>query len=260
MGTRTSDHRRLAIHGFDAVAGGHSFHALLEFQVGDLRRDLRACRQAGRQVSLFAVFLRAVAASLEAHPALNACGGYRTTTVFEGVDIAVPVEVDRGGRVENRQLVLRNVTALSADQITEALARTKADTEAKAGFVASPGAEALLARLPRFVVRGLFRWALDRPGWVRRLSGTTFVTSVSMFSHVPGFILPFTGGPKAVSFAFGSVGPRPWAVGDQVVVREILSLTVSFNHDLVDGAPAARFINDLRRRIETDYRPLLDPV
>jgi pyruvate/2-oxoglutarate dehydrogenase complex dihydrolipoamide acyltransferase (E2) component len=38
-----------------------------------------------------------------------------------------------------------------------------------------------------------------------------------------------------------------------VTVREYLSLTISFDHDIVDGAPAARFMRRLKELIESGY-------
>jgi len=251
----TSAHRKLAIQGFDVASGGHHFFALLEFDVTGLRARLRVARQEGRGGSLFAFFLKAVAVTVAEQPVFNTLGTYRTTTTFDTVDIAVPIEVVRPQGVENRQYVLRDAQGKSVADLEAEMARAKA--EGTTGFVGGPWSQRLLGALPRFVVRGLFRLALSNPGWVKAFSGTLFVTSVSMFSTVPGFVLPFVGGPKAVSFAFGSVVRKPVAVGDRVEIREIVSVTAAFNHDLVDGAPAARFINRLRHWLEVDPAGLL---
>ena len=78
-----------------------------------------------------------------------------------------------------------------------------------------------------------------------------------MVTNVPGYIIPYSGGPKAVSFALGPVVKKPVVRNDAVVIREIINITSIFNHDSVDGAPAARFINLLRKYIEQEYRNLL---
>lgn len=39
----------------------------------------------------------------------------------------------------------------------------------------------------------------------------------------------------------GGIAARPWMVDGEVCVRDILHLTLSFDHDVVDDAPAARF-------------------
>lgn len=39
----------------------------------------------------------------------------------------------------------------------------------------------------------------------------------------------------------------------RIEIREYLSLTLSFNHDVIDGAPAARFAQRLKELIESAY-------
>ncbi|NBK25670.1 MAG: pyruvate dehydrogenase, partial [Spirochaetia bacterium] len=48
----------------------------------------------------------------------------------------------------------------------------------------------------------------------------------------------------------GSTFRKPVVVDNAVHIREIMHISVSFNHDLVDGAPAARFLNGFRDYVE----------
>jgi pyruvate/2-oxoglutarate dehydrogenase complex dihydrolipoamide acyltransferase (E2) component len=48
----------------------------------------------------------------------------------------------------------------------------------------------------------------------------------------------------------GGISLEPGLVDGRVEPREILSLTASVDHDLVDGAPAARFVRNLRDLVE----------
>jgi pyruvate/2-oxoglutarate dehydrogenase complex dihydrolipoamide acyltransferase (E2) component len=45
----------------------------------------------------------------------------------------------------------------------------------------------------------------------------------------------------------GGLSRRPRAVGDRIEKRDILDLTVTVDHNVVDGAPATRFAADLRQ-------------
>ncbi|HNX98467.1 MAG TPA: 2-oxo acid dehydrogenase subunit E2, partial [Candidatus Aminicenantes bacterium] len=53
-----------------------------------------------------------------------------------------------------------------------------------------------------------------------------------------------------LSIGIGSVVPRPVAAGAEVRTGEILLLTVLVDHDVVDGAPMARFIQVLSENVE----------
>jgi pyruvate/2-oxoglutarate dehydrogenase complex dihydrolipoamide acyltransferase (E2) component len=51
----------------------------------------------------------------------------------------------------------------------------------------------------------------------------------------------------------GGIGVKPGVVDGHIAIREYLSLTISLNHDLIDGAPAARFTERLKDLIESGY-------
>lgn len=51
----------------------------------------------------------------------------------------------------------------------------------------------------------------------------------------------------------GGIGEKPGIVQGQISMREYLNLTISVDHDVVDGAPAVRFASRLRDLIESAY-------
>jgi pyruvate/2-oxoglutarate dehydrogenase complex dihydrolipoamide acyltransferase (E2) component len=51
----------------------------------------------------------------------------------------------------------------------------------------------------------------------------------------------------------GGITAKPAVVDGRIAIREYLSVTVDFDHDTVDGAPAARFVQRLRELIEGGY-------
>jgi pyruvate/2-oxoglutarate dehydrogenase complex dihydrolipoamide acyltransferase (E2) component len=81
-------------------------------------------------------------------------------------------------------------------------------------------------------------------------SGTVQVTALGMFADGGGFaIAPPTLASLVV--VVGGLSTRPCAVGDRVELRDILDLTVTVDHNVVDGAPATRFGADLRRLMQS---------
>jgi pyruvate/2-oxoglutarate dehydrogenase complex dihydrolipoamide acyltransferase (E2) component len=51
----------------------------------------------------------------------------------------------------------------------------------------------------------------------------------------------------------GGIAEKPGVVEGQIAIREYHCMTLSFNHDLIDGAPAARFTERLKELIESGY-------
>lgn len=250
--------RKLSMYGFDLVTGSHNFFALLEFDVTELRRHLRALRAGGRGGSLFAFLLKAVGKCLEEFPEFNAMIDRRKTTYFDEVDVNIPIEIETDGIRNPKQYIVRDINRKTLSEVDREIAASKDAGDDHTGYVFSKGLQRLLGILPAGLVMLLMRNVLRRHDTVQRLSGTVFVTSVSMFSNVPGYVIPYAGGPKAASFAIGSVSKKPVVRGDEIRIREMINLTAIFNHDLIDGAPAARFINRLRRYVETAFAELCD--
>ena len=92
---------------------------------------------------------------------------------------------------------------------------------------------------------------LARPWWIKRFGGTIAVSSVGMFGDGPGWGIPISPAPLMVTV--GGIGPRLVMVDGHLEAREHLSLTISVDHDIVDGAPAARFAARLRQLIENAH-------
>ena len=53
-----------------------------------------------------------------------------------------------------------------------------------------------------------------------------------------------------LSILAGGIAQKPVAVDGRIEIRELLSLTLSFDHDVIDGAPAARFTQRLKELVE----------
>lgn len=81
-------------------------------------------------------------------------------------------------------------------------------------------------------------------------SGTVFVTAVGMFGkgHSGWGI---AASRHSLSLVVGSMAWKPAVVEGRIEPREILNLTVLFDHDVIDGAPAARFMRRLVELIES---------
>jgi len=225
----------------------HMVHALLELDVTRARRLLREREAAGGERLSFTAFVVAcLARAVEADRRLHACRDWRGRLVlFDDVDVVTLVESDVGGvaiphvlRAANRRTVgelhaeIRNVQArpASSAQRSGALARLSAFT-------------------PSFLRRLFLRVLRRAPAWQKRAAGTALVTSVGMFGAGAGWavgIVPL----HTLCLTVGSITWKPAVVDGRIEPRELLALTVSVDHDIVDGAPAARFASRLRELVE----------
>lgn len=84
------------------------------------------------------------------------------------------------------------------------------------------------------------------------LSGGTFtITSLGMYD-VDGFT-PIINLPECAILGIGRIVEKPAAVNGQVVIRPLMVLSLTFDHRINDGAPAARFLQRVKQLIERPY-------
>lgn len=81
------------------------------------------------------------------------------------------------------------------------------------------------------------------------LEGSTFTVSNMGMFEVEGFTAIINPGESGI-LAVGSVTPDAVAVGDGLAVRQMMRLTLSADHRLIDGELGARFVNTIRRRLQ----------
>jgi 2-oxoisovalerate dehydrogenase E2 component (dihydrolipoyl transacylase) len=78
--------------------------------------------------------------------------------------------------------------------------------------------------------------------------GTITITNVGGFGVETG--TPVINKPECAILATGLIAERPWVVDGRLAVRELMTASVSFDHRVVDGAYAARFLAHLRDLLE----------
>jgi pyruvate dehydrogenase E2 component (dihydrolipoamide acetyltransferase) len=159
-------------------------------------------------------FLKLTAATLREHPLLQA--QWRDDGLFipDGIHIAVAVDTEAGLLAP----VLRDVDKLTLRQVA---ARVRELAElARSG------------RLQASQLRG----------------GTFTVTNLGMFG-VDAFT-PIVHLPQSAVLGVGRIVREPAIVDEQIVPRPVVTLSLTFDHRVVDGGPAARFLNALRLAVE----------
>lgn len=252
---RLTPFRLMSIWAYEALGTGHNMYAQIEVDVTDIRQRLRSLRREGRNTSFFGFLLSAIARTIDENPELNCIRSGKKAYYFDEVDISTAIELKLDGVSVPRLYVVRDAAHKTTEEISAEIETAKKNWRESG----SAGEDdewmkrslRLAAILPGWLIKFIIRQSARNPLGVKERFGTTYVASVSGFADVSGFVVPyFEGTYRPLAFAVGSIAKKPGAVGSEIELREYLSLTVAINHDLVDGAPAARFVNRLRQRIE----------
>ncbi|MBI5905446.1 MAG: 2-oxo acid dehydrogenase subunit E2 [Deltaproteobacteria bacterium] len=197
-------------------------HVLLvdEADVSGILAERAKLRETGERegvrITILPFLLKAVAAALQLHPALNSSlDEEREEIVLKKVyDIGMAVDTEDGLIVP----VVRNVTGKTIIELAREIERLS--ESAREGSL-SPA----------------------------DLSGGTFtVTSIGSIGGL--FSYPIINVPEAAILAAHKIVKRPVVREGEVVARDMMYLSLSFDHRIVDGGEATRFLNEVVRRIE----------
>lgn len=242
--------RRLVL---DTLNLGHRkpmMHGMLELDVSRALRLLRERRAlTGESLSFTAFILACLGRAVAAHPEVHALRDWLGRTVlFEDVDATTMIEVNIEDRKFALAHVIRGLQRRDVRNITEEIRSVKTS-----GINSlSPGLQKgsrLFLRMPGFLRRLVFRLALCSPRFTKRHTGTMLVTAVGMLGNGAGwgFSAP---GIHNLSVVIGGIATRAPVAPTESDPCEFLCLTVSANHEVVDGAPVARFVSSLKEQIE----------
>ncbi|MHC1775468.1 MAG: 2-oxo acid dehydrogenase subunit E2 [Lentimicrobium sp.] len=252
---KLSSFRLLSIYGYEAIGSGHNMHALVEFDVTDIRQQLRLQRKNGLNVTFFGFMLSSIARTIDEHRELNHIRRGKKLYFFDEVDIDIPIELEVNGVLTPRKYIVKDAAKKTIPEISMEIETAKKSWKAS-GNAGEDDRWAqrwiqFSAVCPKWLFKIIARQFSKNPFMLKKGFGTTYVSSVSGFSNVSGYILPyFAGQYRPLAFAIGNTVRKPGIAGNEIKIREYLSMTITINHDLVDGAPAARFINRLKQRIE----------
>jgi pyruvate dehydrogenase E2 component (dihydrolipoamide acetyltransferase) len=186
----------------------------------------KAGQQAGEiKLTMMPFVLKAAAMALRRHPEINASLDLENKQIVykDYIHLGVAVDTPRGLVVP----VLRDVDQLSIPQIARALAKLTDD-----------------ARNARFKIEDL--------------RGGTF--TISNLGSVGGtYSTPIINHPEVAILLLGRSRKLPVVIDDEVEIRLMMPLSLSYDHRLVDGATAARFLNEVIDLLEVPGRLLLAP-
>lgn len=186
----------------------------------DLRNKLKEIDEQSR-VSFNDIIIKVAATALMSHPQVNASFQDQMTRYYEAADLGVAVAIKDG-------LITPVIRAANTKSIG-AISRE---------------------------IRELAERARARRLRPEEYTGATFsVSNLGMFGidEFTAVINP----PEAAILAVGAVTPKPVIQNGEVVVRQMMRVTMSCDHRVVDGATGAQFLQTFKQLLENPLRLLI---
>ncbi len=238
--------RRLVTAGMRAGRRKMPMYGLVDVDVTTANRLLAAQDPPG---SLTAFVVASVARAVAARPEVHAYRNWRGQLVtHDYVDVATMVEIATPQGPFALPHVLRDADVRGVPDLTAELrgVKRKPSTSVSGRWLdrAAPAATRIPGALPAMYA------VMARSVAIRQRVGTVAVTSVGMFGGGGGFgTTPLS--LMSVEVVVGGMSQRPWVADGQIVIRDVLDLTLAIDHNVVDGAPAARFSAEFRELLES---------
>lgn len=225
--------------------------AFLEFDVTDSRIMLRQFRRKNGNISFTSWLIKVIALTLSEYKEVAAFSqGKQKLVVYDNINVSVAIEKEINGNRVPIPLVIEKADTVDLIEIN-----TQIDSAVKVNLEGddivlnkkSNRGEKIYSKLPRFLRMMFWNYFIRHPHYAFKKSGNVAFTSVAMMGKANGWFMPLAIHP--VCFGVGSISKKAAAFNNSVEIREIMNMTVLFNHDVVDGAIMARFISKLSENI-----------
>jgi pyruvate dehydrogenase E2 component (dihydrolipoamide acetyltransferase) len=175
---------------------------------------LVAMKERQSHIGFTAFGVKAAAKALRSHTVVNSTIENDEVTTYSDVNVAVAINTEQGLIAP----VIRNADKLSLQEISSA-------------------------------IDDLARKATENRLGIENLTGGTFtVTNLGAYD-VESFA-PVINPPQCAILGLGRVAYKPSTHGKEVVAKPSTLLTLVFDHRIIDGVPAARFLKDIKRNLE----------
>jgi pyruvate/2-oxoglutarate dehydrogenase complex dihydrolipoamide acyltransferase (E2) component len=225
----------------------NTIRGLIEIDVTWPRQVLREHREKTGESLSFTAYLTACAGqAIESNKYLHA---YRDLlgrlVLYDDVDIATLIEVENEGKKFPVGHIIRRANKKSFREI-----HTEIRT-AQRNSMNEQGVRQMFAirKLPGIIRRLLFLYISRKPSLKKKYSGTVSLTSVGMFGGGGGWGIGLPS--HTLGITVGGITRKPGIHNNKIEPREYLHMTLDIDHDIVDGAPAARFAQQFSELVES---------
>jgi len=234
----------------------HCMYALLEVDVTVVKKFIEDYKmQTGEQLSFTGYLISCLARAVDEDRSVQSYRkGSKELVLFDDVDVGFMVELKKGGKPFLTGHVIRAANRKSFWEIHQEIRSVQSSQIPTDAEMAGWFRSALLLPWPLSgLFRSVFRFLVRRdPTIVTSMAGTVGISSVGMFGkgHAGWGI---ASGSHVLDLLVGGISTKLAEVDGRIESRQVLNLTIIFDHDVIDGAPAARFTEQLVQLIETGY-------
>ncbi|MCX7920607.1 MAG: 2-oxo acid dehydrogenase subunit E2 [Clostridia bacterium] len=235
----------------------HHIKALIELDVTDARKMIREKKKQNLNISFNSWLIKCISKAVEEFSDVHGIRkGKKKIVIFDDIDISIMIEREIQREKVPLPYVIRKTNEKNISEIcNEIKAGQSQSINDEGNYVLGEKKNEYLMKIyysmPGFIRRMVWRKIIRSPFLTKQNMGTVIITSVGMMGKINGWVVPVSVHP--LSFAVGSIIKKPGVKDDRIEIREYLYMTVSVDHDVIDGAPAVRVLSKLANLIEKGF-------
>jgi len=224
----------------------NTFHCLTEVDISVPRKLIsKYFQKTGVKLSLTGYIVTCLAQTIKDHPLLNSFIKGNKQIILDDVTVSVLIERELKGEKVPEPFAISNAQTKTYLQINNEIRTAQSQEGQQLGSLSKM---TWIRFIPGFLMRTFIRIA-DKNIKMGKRYGKVAVTAVGMFNKESTWFIPH--GSATVVITVGGISSKLLKEGEKVIEKEHLCLTASFNHDIVDGAPASRFMDQFIEAIKS---------
>ena len=237
--------RRAVIASATVTKEKNAIHCITEVDISEPRRRIREhFNKTGEKLSMTAYIVTCLAQVIKDHPHLNSFHKGRKQIILNEVTISVLIEREINDEKVPEPFGIKKAQLKTYREINDEIRVAQKSMGSQLGSLTGM---TWVKLIPGFLLRTFVRIA-DHNIRIAERYGKVCVTAVGMFNKDSVWFIPH--GTATVLITVGGISDKIIQVEDKIVTREHLCLTISFDHNIVDGAPAARFVKQFTETLK----------
>lgn len=225
----------------------NAIHCITEIDVSEPRKLRKEhFEKTGEKLSFTAYIVKCFAEAIKDFPQINSFIRGNKLILLDDITISVLVERNINGMNIPEPIGIRKTQDKSIKQIHQEIRKAQKN---KGNELGDLGGTTWVKFIPGFLLRTFIKIA-DRNIKMAKCYGKIAVTAVGMFSDFGVWFIPH--GTATVLLTIGSLNKKNILdISGSITSKEFLCITASFDHEIIDGAPAARFMNRFEKILKS---------
>ncbi|NVM37044.1 MAG: 2-oxo acid dehydrogenase subunit E2 [Candidatus Lokiarchaeota archaeon] len=243
---------------FDLSLQRHHIHVIAQIDIDLVLKLLEQSKEIyGEKISLTGYLIYVFSRVIEKYNDVHAIRVGLKKYIFYDVDVHTIIEREvKDGEKAPTSYIIRQANRKSILEIHNEI--RNAQKQSIEGLVEHGTRRQKLQKLfssfPKFLRKKIFKKMLKKPRMMKKNIGTVCVTAVGMLTKdVRTIGMPIPIQPWPIQFSLGCLDKRLRKENGQIIEREFLNVTITLDHDVIQGGTITRFLNEIYQMVESGF-------